>query len=172
MSMIRNRTSIAGALALMLALVAPGAGAQGAQSPEAVRADLMTRFSLTTPGLELTADQKARIDRVLDAYTAESRRIRGNSGGQMSDRQNAELSEVRAATSQQIGAVLNEDQRRVWNAAVAQRRAGGGAGASRSAAGASRSASPGASSGRSSPGASSGRSSGSSGSSNRTRGPR
>jgi len=154
--MIRKRASLAGAMAVALSLMSANVCAQGAPSPEAARADLMARFSLTAPGLDLTADQKTRIDQELDVYTAESRRIRGNSRSQLSDQQNAELTAVRTAASQKIGTILNEQQRRVWNAAMAQRRATPATGgASRNAAGgANRSAAPAPSGGRSDSGSS------------------
>lgn len=91
------------------------------------KAGMSQRLALDAEGLNLTADQKGRIDKLLDGFIAEQGKMRA--AMQPGSPPNPEMMGAMRATREKlnadIGAVLNDGQKKTWEAAMAARRAAG-----------------------------------------------
>ncbi len=81
-------------------------------------------MGLTNPELKLTADQKTRIDKLTDDYMANMQKMMG--GGGPPDMQ--AFMKSRQDFTAAVGKVLNDEQRKMFEASQAQRRGPGGGG--------------------------------------------
>lgn len=125
MGTIRRTAGLVAACVVMLSLStadvfaqgrAGGGGAGGAE------VTIWERFSLDARGLDISRAQRRDLNRLLDAYNDQSRRIRGTSRVVTPEIEQA-LSEARRETSVAIGEVLSAQQREIWRNAVNERRA-------------------------------------------------
>ena len=82
------------------------------------------RMGLTNPELKLTADQKSQIDKLVDGYMEDVKKMRAG-GGQM-DMQAFMKSRQDLTTA--VGKVLNDDQRKMFEEAQQRRGPPGGGG--------------------------------------------
>lgn len=124
----------AGAVTLMAMDVvaqAPPAGGpprgMGMGGPPMDKAGMMQRMALDDAALNLTADQKGKIDKILDAYMADQAKMRASMQGGAPPSQEA-MGAMRASREKlnaDIGAVMNDGQRKTWEAAMAARRPAG-----------------------------------------------
>ena len=106
----------------------PGGGGGGFAQPTD-RAGVIQRYGLNAPDLKLTDAQKGQIDKLADAFLEESKKLPPmQQGAQPSP----EAMQARMAPRQNlitaVGKVLNEEQRKTFEAAQAQRRPMGGPG--------------------------------------------
>jgi hypothetical protein len=94
------------------------------------RAGMTQRMALDDPALNLTADQKGRIDKILDAYIADQGKMRAQMqpGSPPSQEMMGAMRAGREKLNTDIGAVLNAGQKKTWEAAMAARRPAGGPG--------------------------------------------
>jgi Spy/CpxP family protein refolding chaperone len=126
----------ASAMTMMAANVvaqAPPGGGQGRGGFGGGQLDkpaLMQRFALDADGLNLTADQKGKIDKILDAYIADQTKMRAQMqpGSPPSQEVMGAMRASRDKVNADIGAVLNDGQKKTWEAAMAARRPAGGPG--------------------------------------------
>lgn len=128
-------TMAAGALAQ-----APGGGAPGAGPPRGGpgmgggfggpldRAGVIQRFGLGDAALKLTDAQKVEIDKAADAYVAEVAKIPAAQGGPPSQEAMTARMTARDNLTAAVNKVLNDEQKKTWEAAQASRRGGGGMG--------------------------------------------
>jgi hypothetical protein len=127
---------------------APGGGPGGAGGPPrgmggggmgmggvADRPTTIERQGLNDPALNLTAAQKAEIDKVVDAYLAEQKTLAEKypmtPGSPPAADAMAARTKARDAFTAALGKVLNDAQRKTWEAARAARGPGGGMGGGR-----------------------------------------
>jgi Spy/CpxP family protein refolding chaperone len=111
----------------------PGGGMGGGMRMGAQdRPTTEQRMGLTDPALKLTADQQGKIDKLVDAYLEDQKKIaekypmtQGTPPSQeaMTARQTARTNLTGA-----IDKVLNDDQRKIFDAAQQRRGPGGGPG--------------------------------------------
>ncbi len=99
-----------------------GPGGGGGFAAPTDRAGVIQRYGLNAPELKLTDAQKAQIDKAADAYLEESKKVPQGQEG-MQARQTARTNLTTA-----VGKVLNDEQRKTFDAAQAQRRPPGGPG--------------------------------------------
>jgi Spy/CpxP family protein refolding chaperone len=94
------------------------------------KAGMTQRMALDDPALNLTADQKGRIDKILDAYIADQGKMRAQMqpGSPPSQEVMGAMRAGREKLNAEIGAVLNAGQKNTWEAAMAARRPAGGMG--------------------------------------------
>lgn len=127
---------VAGA-AGMMALMAMGAAAQapmggpprgagmGMMGP-VDKASTIERMGLNDPALKLTAAQKAEIDKVAEAYVAEQKALGEKYPMGQGTPPSQEGMQARRAAREKftaaVGKVLDEGQRKTWEAAQAARR--------------------------------------------------
>lgn len=134
---IKFRETLVAATASVMAVFAVGAAAQApAGGPPrgggmgmmgaADRPTTIERMGLNDPALKLTAAQKSEIDKIVDGYLAEQKTLAekypmtpGSPPGQdaMQARRTA-----RDNLNTALGKVLNDEQRKSWEAAQAARR--------------------------------------------------
>jgi len=123
----------AGAMMLMavdgVAQAPPGGGpprGMGMGAPMD-KAGMMQRMALDDAALNLTADQKGKIDKILDAYMADQAKMRASMQGGAPPSQDAmgAMRTSREKLNADIGAVLNDGQKKTWEAAMAARRPAG-----------------------------------------------
>jgi hypothetical protein len=126
----------AGAMMLMavdgVAQAPPGGGPPRGMGmgPPMDKAGMMQRMALDDAALNLTADQKGKIDKILDAHMADQAKMRASMQGGAPPSQEA-MGAMRASREKlnaDIGAVLNDGQKKTWAAAMAARRPPGGPG--------------------------------------------
>jgi len=106
-----------------------GPGGPGMGAP-LDRAGAIQRFGLGDPALNLTAAQKAELDKAADVYVAEMAKLppmQMGQGGPPSPEAMAPRNKVRDDFNAAIAKVLNADQKKTWDARP-QRGAGGGMG--------------------------------------------
>jgi len=91
------------------------------------KAGMMQRMALDDAALNLTADQKGKIDKILDAYMADQAKMRASMQGGAPPSQDAmgAMRTSREKLNADIGAVLNDGQKKTWEAAMAARRPAG-----------------------------------------------
>jgi hypothetical protein len=106
-----------------------GPGGGGGFAAPTDRAGVIQRFGLNAPDLKLTDAQKAQIDKLADAFLEEQKKLPPmQPGAQMTP----EAMQARQAPRQNlvtaVGKVLNDEQRKTFEAAQNQRRPMGGPG--------------------------------------------
>jgi Spy/CpxP family protein refolding chaperone len=94
------------------------------------KASMTQRLALDADGLNLTADQKGKIDKILDAYVADQAKMRAQMqpGSPPSQEAMGAMRASREKLNADVGAVLNDAQKKTWEAAMAARRPAGGPG--------------------------------------------
>jgi hypothetical protein len=121
---------------------APPGGGPGGRPPGGMgmgmgqmdKAGMMQRMALDDAALNLTADQKGKIDKILDAYIADQAKMRAamQPGSPPNPDMMGAMRTSREKLNADIGGVLNDGQKKTWEAAMAARRPagppGGGAG--------------------------------------------
>jgi hypothetical protein len=122
----------AGAMTMMAAdglAQAPAGGPPGGGAPRGMgmgmdKAGMTQRLALDAEGLNLSADQKGRIDKILDGYMAEQGRMRAGMqpGTPPSQEMMGAMRAAREKLNADIGAVMNDGQKKTWTAAMAARR--------------------------------------------------
>lgn len=110
----------------------PGGGAPGGRMGmgQMDKAGMSQRLALDAEGLNLTADQKGQIDKLLDAYMAEREKARGQMtpGSPPSQEAMGQMRAAREKLNADVGNVMSAEQRKTWEAAMAARRPARGAG--------------------------------------------
>lgn len=109
----------------------PPRGGMGMGMGQLDKAGLSQRLALDDAALNLTADQKAKIDKILDAYIADQGKMRAQMQPGSPPSQEA-MGAMRAASQKlngDVGAVLNDAQKKTWQAAMEARRPAGPPGA-------------------------------------------
>ena len=112
----------------------PPRGGMGMGGAPMDKAGMTQRLALDDAALKLTADQKAKIDKILDAYVADQAKMRAamTPGSPPSQEMMGTMRTAREKLNTDVGAVLNDAQKTTWQAAMAARRPagppGGGAG--------------------------------------------
>jgi len=112
----------------------PPGGGMGMGGAPMDKAGMTQRLALDDAALKLTADQKAKIDKILDAYVADQAKMRAamTPGSPPSQEMMGTMRTAREKLNTDVGAVLNDAQKTTWQAAMAARRPagppGGGAG--------------------------------------------
>lgn len=98
--------------------------------PPMDKAGMMQRMALDDAALNLTADQKGKIDKIMDAYMADQAKMRASmqAGGPPGPDAMGAMRASREKLNADIGAVLNDGQKKTWEAAMAARRPPGGPG--------------------------------------------
>lgn len=107
----------------------PGGGmGMGMGMGQMDKAGLTQRLALDDAALNLTADQKGKIDKILDAYIADQGKMRGQMqpGSPPSQEMMGSMRTAREKLNTDVGAVLNDAQKKTWQAAMASRRPPGG----------------------------------------------
>jgi Spy/CpxP family protein refolding chaperone len=117
-------------MALNVVAQAPPGGGPGRGMGQLDRAGLSQRLALDADGLNLTADQKGRIDKILDAYIADQTKMRAQMqpGSPPSQEVMGAMRTAREKLNTDVGAVLNDGQTKTWEAAMAARPRGPGGG--------------------------------------------
>jgi len=120
-------------MALNAVAQAPPGGGPGRGGAPMDKAAMSQRLGLDAEGLNLTADQKGKIDKILDAYMADQTKMRAQMqpGSPPSPEVMGAMRTAREKLNTDIGAVLNDGQKKTWEAAMAARPArgpGGGPG--------------------------------------------
>ena len=106
----------------------PPRGGMGMGGAPMDKAGMTQRMALDDAALNLTADQKGKIDKILDAYIAEQGKMRGQMQPGSPPSQEL-MSSMRTASQKlntDVGAVLNDAQKKTWEAAMQARRPAGG----------------------------------------------
>lgn len=127
---------VAGAAGAMLLMAVDGAAQAppGGGPPRGMgmggpmdKAGMMQRLALDAEGLNLSSDQKGRIDKLLDGFIAEQGKMRASmqSGTPPGPEMMGAMRGMREKLNTDIGAVLNDGQKKTWEAAMAARRANG-----------------------------------------------
>lgn len=123
-------TMSAGALAQAPGGGPPGGmrgGGMGMGTPD--RATTIQRNGLDNAALNLTAAQKAEIDKAADAFVAEMKtaneKFPMTQGSPPSQEAMAARTKARDNLTAAVGKILNADQKKTWDAAQAARRQGG-----------------------------------------------
>jgi len=112
----------------------PPRGGMGMGGAPMDKAGMTQRMALDDAALNLTADQKGKIDKILDAYIADQTKMRAQMtpGTPPSQEMMATAGAARQKLNTDVGAVLNDGQKKTWEASMAARRPagppGGGAG--------------------------------------------
>jgi Spy/CpxP family protein refolding chaperone len=91
------------------------------------KAGMTQRLALDDAALNLTADQKAKIDKILDAYIADQTKMRAQmtQGSPPSQEMMGTMRTAREKLNSDVGAVLNDAQKKTWEASMAARRPAG-----------------------------------------------
>lgn len=115
----------------VVAQAPPGGGpGRGGFGGPVDKAGMTQRLALDADGLNLSADQKGKIDKILDAYVADQAKMRA--GMQPGSPPNPDAMAAARASREKlnadVGAVLNDAQKKTWEAAMAARRPAGGPG--------------------------------------------
>ena len=111
----------------------PGGGMGMGMGAPVDKAGLSRRLALDDAALNLTADQKGKIDKILDAYIADQAKMPAMTPGTPpSQEMMGTMRAARTKLNTDVGAVLNDAQKKTWEASMAARRPagppGGGAG--------------------------------------------
>jgi hypothetical protein len=149
MNIVKSRGGMAAILAVLaLAAVnvnaqAPGGGPPGGGPPRGMgmgmgggmggpqdRPTVIQRQGLSDPALKLTDAQKAQIDKIVDGYVAEQKTLAEKypmtPGSPPSADAQAARMKSRDGLTAALGKVLDDSQRKTWEAARAMRGPGGG----------------------------------------------
>lgn len=104
----------------------PPRGGMGMGGP-VDKAGMMQRMALDDAALNLTADQKGKIDKILDGYIADQAKMRAGMqpGSPPSQEAMGAMRTAREKLNADIGAVMNDGQKKTWEAAMAARRPAG-----------------------------------------------
>jgi Spy/CpxP family protein refolding chaperone len=90
------------------------------------RAGMEKRLALDAEGLNLTAAQKTQIDKIVDDYIVEQGKLRAKfpmtQGSPPSQEAMTAMRGARENLNTAVGKVMNEGQRKTWEAAMAARR--------------------------------------------------
>jgi Spy/CpxP family protein refolding chaperone len=125
---IRNFLAVAalGALSVQAIAQAPPGGPRGPVD----RPAMIQRLALDDASLNLTADQKSKIDKIVDGYVADQAKMRDGmaAGTPPSQEVMGAMRTAREKLNTDVGAVLNDAQRTTWQASMAARRPPGGPG--------------------------------------------
>lgn len=104
-----------------------GPGMGGGFGPPTDRAGVLQRNGLDNAALNLTAAQKAEIDKAADAYLAEMQKVPAAApGGPPSPEVQAARTKARDNLMAAVNKVLNDEQKKTLEAAQAARRGGPG----------------------------------------------
>lgn len=105
----------------------PGRGMGMGMGGPMDKASMTQRLALDADGLNLTADQKGKIDKILDAYIADQNKMRAQMqpGSPPSQEAMGAMRASREKLNADVGAVLNDAQKKTWEAAMAARRPAG-----------------------------------------------
>jgi len=112
----------------------PPGGGMGMGGSQMDKAGMSKRLALDDAALNLTADQKGKIDKILDGYIADQTKMRAamTPGSPPSQEAMGAMRAARTKLNTDVGAVLNDAQKKTWEASMAARRPagppGGGAG--------------------------------------------
>jgi hypothetical protein len=102
-----------------------GMGGMGMMGP-ADKATTIERMGLNDPALKLTAAQKADIDKLADAYVTDQKALAAKypmaQGSPPSQEGMQARRDAREKFTAAVGKVLNDEQRKTWEAAQAARR--------------------------------------------------
>jgi Spy/CpxP family protein refolding chaperone len=139
MSSSKFRETLVVATASMMTVFAVGAAAQapaggpprgggmgmGMMGPQD-RPGTIERLGLNDPALKLTAAQKTEIDKIVDAYLAEQKVLAEKYPMTPGSPPSQEAMQIRRTARENLntalGKVLNDEQRKSWEAAQAARR--------------------------------------------------
>ncbi len=115
-----------GALAQAPAGGPPGGG-MGMRMGAQDRPSVEQRYGLTDPALKLTAAQQAQIDKLVDTYLDDMKKLPPMTQGAAPTPEAMQARQApRQALMTAVGKVLNDDQRKTFEAAQAARRPPGG----------------------------------------------
>jgi Spy/CpxP family protein refolding chaperone len=105
----------------------PGMGMGMGMGGPMDKAGMSQRMALDDAALNLTADQKGKIDKILDAYMADQAKMRAGmqAGSPPSQDMMGAMRTAREKLNADIGAVMNDGQKKTWEAAMAARRPAG-----------------------------------------------
>jgi hypothetical protein len=107
-----------------------GGGMGGGMGAPADRPTTIQRQGLDDPALNLTAAQKAQIDKIVDGYIAEQKTLAEKfpmtPGSPPSQEAMAARMAARDNLNAAVGKVLDDSQKKTWEAARAARRPPGG----------------------------------------------
>jgi Spy/CpxP family protein refolding chaperone len=113
----------------LLAQAPQGGGMRGMGMMPMDRAGMEQRLALDAEGLNLTAAQKSQIDKIVDDYIVEQGKLRekypmtpGSPPGQEAM---TAMRSSRENLNTAVGKVMNDAQRKTWEAAMAARRPAG-----------------------------------------------
>jgi hypothetical protein len=118
----------AGAMTMMamnvVAQAPPGGGPPRGFGGPADKATTMQRLALDAEGLNLSADQKAKIEKLVDGYIADQEKMRAQMqpGSPPSQEAMGAMRTARETLNAEIGKVMTDAQRTTWQAAMAARR--------------------------------------------------
>jgi Spy/CpxP family protein refolding chaperone len=108
----------------LLAQAPPGGGPRGMMPMD--RAGMEQRLALDAEGLNLTAAQKTQIDKIVDDYIVEQGKLREKfpmtPGSPPSQEAMTAMRGARENLNTAVGKVMNDGQRKTWEAAMAARR--------------------------------------------------
>ncbi len=92
------------------------------------KAGMIQRLGLDDAALNLSADQKGKIDKLVDAFVADQGKMRAQMqpGSPPSPEMMGSMRAAREKLNADIGAVLNDSQKKTWEATMASRRPPGG----------------------------------------------
>jgi Spy/CpxP family protein refolding chaperone len=114
------------AAAPLLAQAPPGGGMRGMGMMPMDRAGMEQRLALDAEGLNLTAAQKTQIDKIVDDYIVEQGKLREKypmtPGSPPSQEAMTAMRSARESLNTAVGKVMNDGQRKTWEAAMAARR--------------------------------------------------
>ena len=110
----------------------PGGGMGGMRMGAADRPTTEQRMGLTDPAMKLTAAQQSQIDKIVDAYLDDQKKLAEKypmaQGSPPSQEAMAARQASRETMTTAVGKVLNDDQRKIFEAAQQRRPGGGGPG--------------------------------------------
>ena len=122
-------------VAMNVVAQAPPGGGPGGRPPGGMgmgmgqmdKAGMTQRMALDDAALNLTADQKGKIDKILDGYIADQAKMRASMqpGSPPSQDAMGAMRTSREKLNADIGAVMNDGQKKTWEAAMAARRPAG-----------------------------------------------
>ena len=122
-------------VAMNVVAQAPPGGGPGGRPPGGMgmgmgqmdKAGMTQRMALDDAALNLTADQKGKIDKLLDAFIADQAKMRASmqAGSPPSQEMMGAMGTARQKLNADIGAVMNDGQKKTWEAAMAARRPAG-----------------------------------------------
>lgn len=113
----------------LLAQAPQGGGMGGMGMMPMDRASMEQRLALDAEGLNLSAAQKSQIDKIVDDYIVEQGKLREKypmtPGSPPSQEAMTAMRSARENLNAAVGKVMNDGQRKTWEAAMAARRPAG-----------------------------------------------